>query len=159
MTAQIAAYGRLVADPQLKTTSKGTQMTMASMAVPLPCSQADDGTATMWLSVLAFGRQADALAKQRPVAYTTVLTMFGILAKKGFVVHRLEGRAFIYRAKITREQARKQALDHLLQQFFEGSPNLLAQHLLGEEGVSRNELRALRDKVNKAKLAKAGRGK
>ncbi|EKO4999048.1 single-stranded DNA-binding protein, partial [Escherichia coli] len=24
MTAQIAAYGRLVADPQLKTTSKGT---------------------------------------------------------------------------------------------------------------------------------------
>ncbi|EPT6303545.1 single-stranded DNA-binding protein [Escherichia coli] len=65
MTAQIAAYGRLVADPQLKTTSKGTQMTMASMAVPLPCSQADDGTATMWLSVLAFGRQADALAKHR----------------------------------------------------------------------------------------------
>ncbi|HFV0202715.1 single-stranded DNA-binding protein [Escherichia coli] len=41
MTAQIAAYGRLVADPQLKTTSKGTQMAMASMAVPLPCSQAD----------------------------------------------------------------------------------------------------------------------
>ncbi|MEK8392881.1 single-stranded DNA-binding protein [Escherichia coli] len=65
MTAQIAAYGRLVADPQLKTTSKGTQMAMASMAVPLPCSQADDGTATMWLSVLAFGRQADALAKHQ----------------------------------------------------------------------------------------------
>ena len=35
MTAQIAAYGRLVADPQLKTTSKGTQMATASMAVPL----------------------------------------------------------------------------------------------------------------------------
>ncbi|HDT0937800.1 TPA: hypothetical protein QHT32_001229 [Escherichia coli] len=34
MTAQIAAYGRLVADPQLKTTSKGTPMAMASMAVP-----------------------------------------------------------------------------------------------------------------------------
>ena len=65
MTAQIAAYGRLVADPQLKTTSKGTQMAMASMAVPLPCSQADDGTATMWLSVLAFGRQADALARHQ----------------------------------------------------------------------------------------------
>ncbi|EFB8890527.1 single-stranded DNA-binding protein, partial [Escherichia coli] len=44
---------------------KGTQMATASMAVPLPCSQADDGTATMWLSVLAFGRQADALAKHR----------------------------------------------------------------------------------------------
>ncbi|ENN7399707.1 single-stranded DNA-binding protein [Escherichia coli] len=65
MTAQIAAYGRLVADPQLKTTSKGTQMAMASMAVPLPCSQAPDGQATIWLSVLAFGRQADALAKHQ----------------------------------------------------------------------------------------------
>ncbi|EFJ3257200.1 single-stranded DNA-binding protein [Escherichia coli] len=65
MTAQISAYGRLVADPQLKTTSKGTPMTLVSMAVPLPCSQADDGTARMWLSVLAFGRQADALAKHQ----------------------------------------------------------------------------------------------
>ncbi len=34
MTAQIAAYGRLTNDPQLKTTSKGTQMAMVSMAVP-----------------------------------------------------------------------------------------------------------------------------
>ena len=66
MTAQIAAYGRLVADPQLKTTSKGTQMTMASMAAPL------DGTATMWLSVLAFGRQAEALARHRKGELLTV---------------------------------------------------------------------------------------
>ena len=65
MTAQIAAYGRLVDDPQVKQTSKGTPMALARMAVSLPCSQADDGTATMWLSVLAFGRQADALAKHR----------------------------------------------------------------------------------------------
>ncbi|HCQ1660540.1 TPA: single-stranded DNA-binding protein [Escherichia coli] len=65
MTAQIAAYGRLVADPQLKTTSKGTQMAMASMAVSLPCSQAQDGQATLWLSVIAFGKQADYLAKHQ----------------------------------------------------------------------------------------------
>ena len=63
MTAQISAYGRLVADPQLKTTSKGTPMALVSMAVPLPCSQAYDGTATMWLSVLAFGRQASTMIR------------------------------------------------------------------------------------------------
>lgn len=34
MTAQIAAYGRLVDDPQVKQTSKGTPMTLARMAVP-----------------------------------------------------------------------------------------------------------------------------
>lgn len=63
MTAQIAAYGRLVADPQTKTTSKGTNMATARMAVSLPCSAAQDGQATLWLGVLAFGKQADALAK------------------------------------------------------------------------------------------------
>ncbi|EMA8433228.1 single-stranded DNA-binding protein, partial [Escherichia coli] len=63
MTAQIAAYGRLVDDPQVKQTSKGTPMTLARMAVSLPCSQAQDGQATLWLSVLAFGKQADALAR------------------------------------------------------------------------------------------------
>ncbi len=52
MTAQIAAYGRLVDDPQVKQTSKGTPMTLARMAVSLPCSQAQDGQATLWLSVL-----------------------------------------------------------------------------------------------------------
>lgn len=45
MTAQIAAYGRLVADPQTKTTSKGTNMAMARMAVSLPCSASQDGQA------------------------------------------------------------------------------------------------------------------
>ncbi|HBM0095209.1 TPA: single-stranded DNA-binding protein [Salmonella enterica subsp. enterica serovar Blitta] len=63
MTAQISAYGRLVADPQTKTTSKGTSMSFARMAVSLPCSVSQDGQATLWLGVLAFGKQADALAK------------------------------------------------------------------------------------------------
>ncbi|HBD0980711.1 TPA: single-stranded DNA-binding protein, partial [Escherichia coli] len=65
MTAQIAAYGRLVDDPQVKQTSKGTPMTLARMAVSLPCSQAQDGQATLWLSVMAFGRQAEALERHR----------------------------------------------------------------------------------------------
>lgn len=51
MTAQISVYGRLVDDPQTKQTSKGTPMTLARMAVSLPCSQSDDGLATLWLSV------------------------------------------------------------------------------------------------------------
>jgi hypothetical protein len=63
MTAQISAYGRLVADPQTRTTGKGTNMAMARLAVALPCNAADNGEATFWLGVIAFGKQADALAK------------------------------------------------------------------------------------------------
>lgn len=63
MTAQITAHGRLVDDPQVKQTSKGTNMALARMAVTVPCHNADDGQATLWLSVLAFGKQADQLAR------------------------------------------------------------------------------------------------
>ncbi|HHC1642363.1 TPA: single-stranded DNA-binding protein, partial [Klebsiella pneumoniae] len=59
MTAQISAYGRLVADPQTRITGKGTNMAMARLA--LPCNAADNGEATFWLGVIAFGKQADAL--------------------------------------------------------------------------------------------------
>lgn len=65
MTAQISAYGRLVADPQTRTTSSGTSMAMARLAVALPCNAAENGEATFWLSVIAFGKQADALAKHK----------------------------------------------------------------------------------------------
>ncbi|EPY5153379.1 TPA: single-stranded DNA-binding protein [Klebsiella variicola subsp. variicola] len=63
MAAQISAYGRLVADPETRTTGKGTSMAMARLAVVLPCNAADNGEATFWLGVIAFGKQADALAK------------------------------------------------------------------------------------------------
>lgn len=55
MTAQISAYGRLVADPQTRTTNSGTSMAMARLAVALPCNAADNGDATFWLDVIAFG--------------------------------------------------------------------------------------------------------
>ena len=63
MAAQISAYGRLVADPETRTTGKGTNMAMARLAVSLPCNTAEDGQSTFWLGVIAFGKQADALAR------------------------------------------------------------------------------------------------
>ncbi|EPP1408409.1 single-stranded DNA-binding protein [Klebsiella oxytoca] len=65
MTAQISAYGRLVADPETRTTGKGTSMAMARLAVSLPCNAVESGEATLWLGVIAFGKQAEALAKHR----------------------------------------------------------------------------------------------
>lgn len=97
---------------------------------------------------------ADVLSAQKPVAYTTVLTMFGVLAKKGLVTHRTEGRAFVYRAAITREAARQQALQQLLRQFFDGSPNVLAQHLIREHEIDTAGLDALRSKLDAAKTRK-----
>lgn len=65
MTAQLAAHGRLAADVQTRTTDKGTSMAFSRMAVPLPCRASESGEMTMWLSVTAFGKQADALARHQ----------------------------------------------------------------------------------------------
>ncbi len=102
----------------------------------------------LWKKKEASVRDAvDELSKKKPVAYTTVLTMFRILQKKGFVVHRTEGRAFIYLPTISRTEARKQALENLMRQFFNGSTNVLAQHLINEHDMDLEELKAMEDRL------------
>ena len=92
----------------------------------------------------------NALSKTKAVAFTTVQTMLKILDDKGFVTHRSEGRAFIYRPAISRSQARNIALRQLLGQFFDGSPQALAQHLLEEHKLDLTELEALQARVDAA---------
>ena len=60
---QISAYGRIGSDPKQIDTSTGKAMTVCSMAVSL--SSRDQGEATEWVGVVAFGKQADALAAHR----------------------------------------------------------------------------------------------
>lgn len=62
MTAQMSVYGRLVADPQEKQTQSGKAMTTGKMAVTLP---AKNGERTLWLSLVAFGKQAELLARHK----------------------------------------------------------------------------------------------
>lgn len=65
MTAQIAAYGRIVSEVKTKVTNSGGTMAFTRLAVALPCRAAEGGEVTMWLGVTAFGRQADALARHQ----------------------------------------------------------------------------------------------
>lgn len=50
----------------------------------------------------------------RPIAYTTVMTTLDRLFKKGVLVRRQEGRAFLYSAAVTREQLQAQIAGRLL---------------------------------------------
>jgi len=55
-------YGRLGADPVARTTKGGKAMTTVSVAVDVAPWNADE-PATLWVSVLAFGTQAEALLR------------------------------------------------------------------------------------------------
>lgn len=94
---------------------------------------------------------ANGLAQHKPVAYTTVLTMLGVLHKKELVEFRQEGRAFIYRPTLTKADARDSALHNLMAQLFDGSPEVLAQHLLESHDVDPGTIKMLREKIRRAK--------
>jgi BlaI family penicillinase repressor len=69
------------------------------------------------------------LAESRPRAYTTVLTIMDRLANKGVVQRRKTGRAFRYQATLSAEDARLKAIDKIVEGFFHGSREALAEHL------------------------------
>jgi len=75
---------------------------------------------------------ADALNRDREVAYTTVQTILTILEKKKYVASRKDGRAFVYHATVSKREAQAEALKSLVTRFFDGSPKALAQYLVDE---------------------------
>ena len=74
----------------------------------------------------------DNLAATRPRAYTTILTIMDRLAHKGFVTRRKMGRAFLYLPNLTQDEARGRALARVVEHFFEGSYETMANYLSGK---------------------------
>jgi predicted transcriptional regulator len=67
-------------------------------------------------------------------SYSTVRTQLRVLEEKGHVRHEEDGVRFIYAPAVTRQAARKSALRHLVETFFDGSPEKAVAALLGGEG-------------------------
>lgn len=93
----------------------------------------------------------DALHAEHGLAYTTVLTTLGIMADKGFVDFRKDGRAHIYTPLLSRDGARRKAVRTVLSSLFGGSPKSLAQHLVDDEQLSLDDIEALREALLKRK--------
>jgi BlaI family transcriptional regulator, penicillinase repressor len=79
----------------------------------------------------------DLLAARRPRAYTTIMTIMDRLARKGIVERAKSGRAYIYRPRLTAEEARSQALGQVLENFFGGSKEALLAQLGNGTAVRR----------------------
>ena len=88
-----------------------------------------------------------ALPAARKRAYNTVLTLLRILEQKGYVRHEKRGRAHRYIPVLDRATARRRALRYVLNQFFEGSPNLLLLNMIEDEQLDPDTLRRLRDLI------------
>ena len=81
----------------------------------------------------------DRLAERRPRAYTTIMTIMDRLARKGVVDRRKVGRAYTYRANVSADEARAQALGQVVDNFFGGSKEALIAQLNGVLPAARVE--------------------
>jgi len=88
-----------------------------------------------------------ACAGEAPLAYTSVLTTIRILEQKGYVMHRQEGRAFLYSTAVAEDEASRSEVKHILQRFFGNSREKLVLSLLGDDEISPEELRRLKDAI------------
>jgi BlaI family transcriptional regulator, penicillinase repressor len=86
-------------------------------------------------------------------SYSTVRTQLRVLEEKGHVRHEEEGLRYVYVPAIARTAARKSALRHLVDTFFDGSAGNVVAALLGGEGarVSEEELQRIAELVARAR--------
>ena len=84
------------------------------------------------------------------LAYNSVLTTVRILEQKGYVDHRQEGRAFVYRPCVAEHEASRSEVKHVLSRFFGNSRERLLLSLLGDEEISAEELRRLKEAIQNA---------
>jgi predicted transcriptional regulator len=86
-------------------------------------------------------------------SYSTVRTQLRVLEDKGHVRHEDDGVRYVYMPAVPRHAARRSALRHLVETFFDGSAEKTVAALLGGEGarISEEELDRIADLLAKAR--------
>jgi predicted transcriptional regulator len=80
------------------------------------------------------------LNQQRPLAYTTVMTMMNILEEKGHLMRRKEGRAYRYQPVRPKSQVISGMVDDFVGRVFEGSAAPLVVSLVKDKKISKKDL-------------------
>jgi predicted transcriptional regulator len=82
-----------------------------------------------------------------------VRTQLRVLEEKGHVRHEEDGPRYVYTPAVPRHAARKSALRHLVNTFFDGSAEKVVAARLGGEGarLTDEELTRLAELVDKAR--------
>ncbi len=99
----------------------------------------------------------EALPRPQRRAPTTIATMLTKMEKKGVVDHRVEGRVFVYRPTVTREDVHRSMVSDLMERLFEGDVTALVSHLLSEQDIDRHELARLSELISEHRRAEARR--
>ena len=91
----------------------------------------------------------DELAEVRDLAYTTVMTTMSIMADKGYLKRKKDGRSYVYQAVYRETKASSNMLQDVIDRVFGGSTKAVMQHLLESSEINDEELNQIRLMINR----------
>jgi predicted transcriptional regulator len=86
-------------------------------------------------------------AANRPLAHTTIATMISRMESEGYLEHRSEGRANIYRPLLHRDAVSREMVTDLASRLFRGDVTQMVAHLLADSEVTPEEIARLKKLV------------
>jgi len=86
----------------------------------------------------------DLLNRRRRRHYTSVMSLLGVMTEKRLLRRRPSGRAFVYEARVGRQQTLGRIVEDVVGRVFEGSASALVANLLGRSSPSPEEMEAIR---------------
>ena len=86
-------------------------------------------------------------------SYSAVRAMLRVLEEKGHVKHLAEGLKYVYAPTVARDKAKRSAVKHVMETFFNGSPEQIVAALLdvASTRLTRDELDRMSEMIEKAK--------
>ena len=92
----------------------------------------------------------EVLRERRKVAYTTVMTMMGVLEGKGHLKRRRDERAYVYRATRPESAAVRSMVRDFVDRVFDGAAQPLLVQLVKDRRLTRKELEDLAREIEEA---------
>jgi predicted transcriptional regulator len=85
--------------------------------------------------------------------YSAVRAMLRVLEEKGHVQHQAEGLKYVYVPVVARDKAKRSAVKHVMETFFNGSAEQIVAALLDVSStrLTREELDRMSEMIEKAK--------
>jgi BlaI family transcriptional regulator, penicillinase repressor len=96
------------------------------------------------------------LNRRRRRAYTSVMSLLGVMTDKNLLKRRRKGRGYVYAPRVVREKTVGQMLQDLLSRAFEGSAAALVARLLEQSSPSPQELVEIHNTIDQFRQGRKG---
>lgn len=110
---------------------------------------------TIWQRGKATVREVfDDMSAKRKIAYTTVLTMMGVLEHKGHLKKKAGERAYVYYPVAPQDKVVQGMVDEFVNRVFDGSAGPLLMHLVGDRKLAPEELNEIEKMIQSRREGK-----